>query len=266
SADQEVRILGTGADARELLFSPDGRRLGVVQDGRVHLWDVRTGAPLPPPPAQDRPVLGMSFTAVGLRVVRPSAGRDGTVQDVETGKPPRPLGGTVDTFSPCTFSPDGRLLAQISQQDVRLWNADTGQFLRTIQGPRAGIRCVGFSPDSRFIAAGCIRERTVHVWDVRTGEEQFVLTCPRGRGNGVAFHPAGNRLATIADDGTIRTWDLRSRQQVDVRTGDTDDVARSDGGLCWSPDGQRLAGLWARGMVQFWDVPTGEEVLRLPGD
>src|SRR5262249_38468556 len=121
SADQEVRILGTGADARELLFSPDGRRLGVVQDGRVHLWDVRTGAPLPPPPAQDRPVLGMSFTAVGLRVVRPSAGRDGTVQDVETGKPPRPLGGTVDTFSPCTFSPDGRLLAQISQQDVRLW-------------------------------------------------------------------------------------------------------------------------------------------------
>jgi WD40 repeat protein len=266
SADQEVRILGTGADARELRFSPDGRRLGVVQAGRVYLWDVRTGARLPPLAAQDGSVLGMGFTAAGLRVVRPSAGQTGTVQDVETGRPPRPLGGTVYPFSPCSFSPDGRLLAQITQQEVRLWDADTGQFLRTIQGPSAGIRCVGFSPDSRFLAAGCILERTVHVWDVRTGEERFVLTGPSGRVHGVAFHPDGNRLAAIADDGTIRTWDLRSCQQVDVRTGDADELARGDGWLCWSPDGQRLAGQWGRGTVQLWDVSTGEEVLRLPGD
>jgi WD40 repeat protein len=264
--DQEVRILGTGGGDGDLRFSPDGRRLGVVQDGTVHLWDVRTGSRLPPLAAQHGPVLGMGFTATGLRVVRSSTVRVVTVQDVETGQPPQPLGGEVKTVGPYSFSPDGRLLATIFYKEVRLWDADTGQVLRTLRGPRAGIRCVAFSPDARFLAAGCIQEGNVHVWDVRTGDERFVLTGPNGRVHGVAFHPDGNRLAAIAADGTIRMWDLRTGEEVDVRTGETDEQARNDGCLCWSPDGERLAGLWGRGTVQLWDVPTGEEVLRLPGD
>src|SRR5262249_8092426 len=67
SEDQEVSILGTGGASGELRFSPDGRRLGVVQDGTVRLWDPRTGAPLPPLAPGDGPVLGMGFAAAGLR-------------------------------------------------------------------------------------------------------------------------------------------------------------------------------------------------------
>jgi WD40 repeat protein/serine/threonine protein kinase len=269
SEDQEVRILGMGGDARDLLFSPEGRRLGVLQDGTVHLWDVRTRAPLPPLPTGDGPVLGMGFAAAGLRVVRPAPGQVVTVQDVETEQPPRPLRGNPDssdlTHFTYSFSPDGRLVACIFRREVRLWDADSGQFQRTLQGPRAAVGCIGFSADARFLAAGLV-DRNVHVWDVRTGETRIVLTGPSGPVYGVAFHPDGTRLAALAADGTIRTWDLRSGKEVDVRTGETDDFARNGGSLCWSPNGQRLVGVWGRGTVQLWDVPTGEEVLKLPGD
>jgi WD40 repeat protein len=267
SADQDARILRTGAGSGELRFSLDGRRLAVVQDGTVHLWDVRTGAALPPLGKQDGPVVGMGFTTAGLRVVRSSPSGGGTVQDVETDQPPRRLAGDVDPIGPCSFSADGRLLAQILLKEVRLWDADTGQFLLTLRGPRTGISGVDFSPDGRFLAAGCVLDQNVHVWDVRTGEERLVPTAPHSQVHGLAFHPDGHRLAAIGADGAVRTWDLQTGKEVDVRAGNVDEfLAHMAGAVCWSPDGQRLVGLWARGTVQLWDVPTGEEVLRLAGD
>ena len=117
------------------------------------------------------------------------------------------------------------------------------------------------------MAAGGNVEPHVHVWDVGTGASRHVLTGhTSGPVFGVAFHPDADRLASIAGDGTLRTWDLGTGQVSDVRTTSLEILSNGSGGVCWSPDGQRVAGAWARGRVHLWDVLTGEEALTLPGD
>jgi WD40 repeat protein len=266
STDQEARRLEGATTGTHLAFRADSQRLAAVgQDGTVRLWDTRTGLSLREPDGQDGKVLGVVFGRKGLRVVRRLPDGGVKVRDVETDQPARPLGGDTDGVGSFCFSPDGRLLAAFFPTEVRLWDADTGQFLRTLTGPRGGISSINFSPDGRSLAAGGMAQMNVHVWDVGTGATRWVLAGHTSPIFGVAFHPEVDRLASIAGDGTVRTWDLRTGQAIGVLTGRMEFLAGGAGGLCWSPDGQRVAGAWAGGAVQLWDVLTGEEALTLTG-
>jgi serine/threonine protein kinase/WD40 repeat protein len=81
---------------------------------------------------------------------------------------------------------------------------------------------------------------------------------------GVAFSPAGERLALACDDRTVRLWDLPGGRERAVLRGHADRVWS----VAFSPDGDRLvscSGDWfhpqERGGVKLWDAVRGR-VLR----
>jgi WD40 repeat protein len=66
-------------------------------------------------------------------------------------------------------TPDGRRLASCSwDSTVRLWDADTGAALHTLEGHSGSVSAVTFSPDGRRLAS-CSRDKTVRLWDADTG-------------------------------------------------------------------------------------------------
>ena len=93
-------------------------------------------------------------------------------------------------------------LASGSEDDtIRLWDAKTGENLRTLKGHRSDVMSVAFHPDGNTLAssAGSIfanSSGTIRLWDANTGENLKTLTGHTSRVTSVAFSPDGNTLAS----------------------------------------------------------------------
>ena len=98
------------------------------------------------------------------------------------------------------------------------------------------VRSVAFAPDGRFVAAAFWTDKTVRVLDVHAGGEVARFTHD-GFLDQVVFSPDGTLLAT-ASDWLVRTFDVRSQQQVAVLE---HQFQPSVNDVAFSPDGRWLA-------------------------
>jgi len=153
-------------------------------------------------------------------------------------------------------SPDGKRLATGSASEIKIFNAENGHELLSLNGGRA----VAFSPDGKRLASAS-RNSAVKVWDAQTGEELLSCGTTGARGTiGLAFSPNGKRLASSSNDGNVQVWDAQSGQET-ITFGHTGDRESSSGSLtqqshnvAFSADGNRLASILWDGTVRIWDA------------
>jgi WD40 repeat protein/tRNA A-37 threonylcarbamoyl transferase component Bud32 len=159
------------------------------------------------------------------------------------------------------FSPDGRLLATVTEHGTTLWDTATwrrvGPPLRSRQG---GWGWADFSPDGRTLAIAGGKGR-VELWDVATREELRELIDPsRAALAVVRFSPDGRFVAAGAQDTNHFTlWDATGPRATGrpIVTGRPGSSAQW---LAFSPDSKRIAAPGGAGAVGIWDVATGRRV------
>ncbi|HEX5269734.1 MAG TPA: protein kinase [Gemmataceae bacterium] len=282
----EGRVLLQPALPSALACSPDGRWLATAVPTGAVLVDARTGAMgqkfLAPEAAnaddgRARNVIRVTFSPDSRTLatgdwdscVRLWDVADGRLRRTLVGKPagvpePRhPVGSVV-------FSPDGKLLAAgfgnpgdhdlNYQQVVKVWDADSGDEVTTLAGPRNTVPALAFSPDGGVLAAAC-HDRTVRLWEVGSWRPLRTLTGP-SMFKSVAFAPPGGAtLFAGSADGTVRRWEMGTGRALPPLTGHDSIVYE----VAVSPDGRTLASIGGDRAVRLWDVAGGAYLRAIKG-
>ncbi len=158
------------------------------------------------------------------------------------------------------FLPDGRtLLSGGRDHIVRIWDAGTGDELRSMGGYSGWGWAVSLSPDGRTIACGASDDKAVRLWEIATGKAPLALYGHGGSITALAFSPRVRTVASGSDDRTIRLWDADSGRHLGTLLGHGGCVSA----LSLSPDGRAIAsGSWDK-TVRLWDCSTGRLLHRL---
>jgi WD40 repeat protein len=106
--------------------------------------------------------------------------------------------------------------------------------------------------DGRRLASAS-SDRTVRLWDARTGAAHRTLEGHTDGVNAVAFSPDSRRLASASGDETVRLWDARTGAAHRTLEGHSGSVRA----VAFSPDGRRLASASGDETVRLWDASTG---------
>jgi WD40 repeat protein len=214
SGEKLENIDEPGIRVSDVEFSPDGRTIALGYEstqGTVVLWDQIDGVAIGTYFHEDS-VTDVEFSPFGKLLVTGAA--NGTVKVIDAVGTQTEVhnlthASWVDSvaiaFAPPQAGLDGHILASSSSGEIRLWDAISGDELRTLAGHVQDVVSMSFSPNGAVLASGS-RDNTIKLWNVVTGEELATLAGHNGELVNVAFSHDGTLLGSGSLDTTLRIW------------------------------------------------------------
>lgn len=139
-----------------------------------------------------------------------------------------------------------------SDNNIRLWDLETGRCLRLFEGHKSDIYCIEWGPNPRHALSGAF-DNTMRLWDTVTGRCLRVFSGHTHWIFGLAWSADGRRALSCSDDKTVRLWDVKKGQCIRVFRGHSELVWS----IAWSPDQRHALSGSHDYTLRLWDLETG---------
>jgi WD40 repeat protein len=210
------------------------------------VWNLATGALTETVP-QPQPVTSVTWDGQHLIA---ASNADGTIALVRL---PSPVLSTGNSPASVAYSPDGKTLA-VGGTSVQLWDAAKRTLIAESPLPsKVYVNATAFGHGVIAVALANGKVSLLSATTLAPLAPSFPVTSGTGAAESVGFSPDGTLLATGADDGTVRLYDVADpanpRRLVTVR-----DSGNQVYTVAFAPDGKTVAAASTDNKVRLWRV------------
>jgi WD40 repeat protein len=253
------KLEGTGGWPAQCAFLPGRQRILTVAKKSVIIWDGFTGRKLDQLPVSKEVTL-VSFSGNGDRMILTSDDEI-SIWDAAARRSSTLIASKLGHVTALATSADASRIAILSEQDLRILNAASGEPVLDVPVPSNDRGSVDFSHDGSQVSVR-FPSHVVQAWQLSTRQQNPLLADGVYRGIGVssiAFSPTGNTLAIGLGDSTARVIDLSTGHELAILRGHDNEVT----GISFSRDGKTLLTSSADSTVRVWEVSTGRLISSL---
>ncbi|KAI8648817.1 NACHT domain-containing protein [Fusarium sp. Ph1] len=161
--------------------------------------------------------------------------------------------------SALVFAPKRSLIRKSFENFIPEWlttwpqvKHDWDACLLTLEGHSDRVISVVFSHDSTMVASAS-SDKTVRIWDPKTGKCEHVLEGHSDWVSSVVFSHDLTMVASASDDETVRIWDPKTGKCEHVLEGHSDSV----NSVVFSHDSTMMASASDDKTVRIWNTETG---------
>jgi WD40 repeat protein len=262
SGKQLYRLDGKAA-VLAVAHSLDGSQIVVGrQDGSITLAGAKDGRTIKTASLRTKGIGHISFSRDLSRLVAEQDGAKAIVFDLKAARTLRSI--DLPGLQNVTMSPDGsQILAECTDEEIDLYDANSGEHLRTLGKLDNQVYSIAFSPDGKFALAGDFDSK-VRQWHTETGEVRNDYVPPTSIEQ-VALTPDATRFATVdgskASGHQIKLWDGTSGRLIRTLEGHDNQIWA----LAISPDGSRIASGGLDETIRIWETASGKLLTTISG-
>ncbi len=284
TGEERQRLYAHRDTIANLEFSPDGALLATAsRDQSVRIWDIDKGVQVTSYVDLGDRIQDIEFSPDGeyLLIGMGEAGNfpDGSdspadssayLWDLRNRTQAQVYSGHGNWVWAADISPDGSLFASgsgplfgptsvaVLDASARIWDAETGEEIMTLDGHEDTVDSVRFLADGQQLLSASW-DGTIRRWDLETGAEIQRYTIEDASVFMIDLLPNGAQFVSGSSDAIIRLWDIESGEVLREYVGH--EVAVN--GVHVSADGKLMvsaSGDWggADRTVRLWDVESGE--------
>jgi eukaryotic-like serine/threonine-protein kinase len=280
-------------------FNPMGGRSFVTgsYDQTCRLWESASGEPLGLAVRHSGAVRAVAFSSNGKTILVGGQDRLAQLWSLKDNTPLGPAMRHPAAVKSVAFSPDGLFALTVSWDQVRLWDAGTGELLGAPLPHMREIVDASFSPGGESVLTRS-RDTTVRIWSTAPLHPAGLRLRHKGWVTAVAFHPTAGEFLTgvggsegkalswsstpgrqpeVALDGLGPILSLAYRPDSKVFAAGTRDRRVWIGGaasasnreplvlddrvwaVAFSPDGRTILIGTEKGRAEFWDLATRQK-------